>query len=484
MFSILDIPVIDLNATPSAKPTELGRPGELQSDPTALNPGDSRGNVYVETYGCAMNTSDTEVLMGILKPHGYTATDRPDDADVILINTCAIRDNAEKRVHDRLRHMKFFKRKNRRLVVGVLGCMAERLRSSLLETELVDIVVGPDEYRNVPQLLASAAEGERGIAVKLSRVETYADIVPLRTEGISAWVSIMRGCDKFCTFCVVPFTRGRERSRPLASVVDEVKGLFDGGFKEITLLGQNVNSYRDEVGGSDFSDLLSSIARAVPQMRIRYSTSHPQDMSDKLIDTMAEHDNICKYVHLPVQSGSNRILELMNRTYTVAHYLERIERIRTIMPDAALTTDIISGFCTESEEDHQATLKLMRDVRYDGAYMYAYSPRENTKAWKMGDDVPDETKSRRLEEIIEQQRIIGEELNVLEIGKTLGVLVEGRSKRSDKDWIGRTDTNKKVIFKHNGLAGYSVGDIIDITIERVNSATLFGKLSPAIADAR
>lgn len=469
MFNILDIPVLDLN---NPQPP-AGGPG-FQGAPNYVGGG---SRVYVETYGCAMNTSDSEILLGILEPHGYTATDRPDHADVILINTCAIRDNAERRIHDRLRHMKFFKRKNRRLVVGVLGCMAERLRSTLLETELVDIVVGPDEYRNVPDLLAAAYAGERGIAVKLSRVETYADIVPLRTEGISAWVSIMRGCDKFCTFCVVPFTRGRERSRPLASVVDEAKGLFDGGFKEITLLGQNVNSYRDEARGHDFSDLLAACAIAVPEMRIRYSTSHPQDMSDKLIDTMAEHNNICKYVHLPVQSGSNRILELMNRTYSVSHYIERIERIRTVMPNVALSTDVISGFCTESEEDHQQTLQLMRDVRYDGAYMYAYSPRENTKAWKMGDDVPDDVKSRRLEEIIEQQRLISEELNVLEIGKTMGVLVEGRSKRSEHDWIGRTDSNKKVIFAHNGLAGYSVGDIVKVTVDRANSATLFGSLT-------
>lgn len=459
MFTVLDIPVLDLR---------------LEAQPTGTA---DAGRVYVETYGCAMNTSDSEVLLAILKPHGYTATDRPDDADVILINTCAIRDNAERRIHDRLKHMKFFKKKNRRLVVGVLGCMAERLRSSLLDTQLVDIVVGPDEYRSVPTLIASALDGERGIAVKLSRVETYADIVPLRTDGISAWVSIMRGCDKFCTFCVVPFTRGRERSRPLASVVDEVKGLFDRGFKEITLLGQNVNSYRDESGGSDFSDLLTACARAVPQMRIRYSTSHPQDMSDKLIDTMAEHDAICKYVHLPVQSGSDRILELMNRTYSVSHYLERIERIRKVLPGVALSTDIISGFCTESEDDHQKTMELMRTVRYDGAYMYEYSPRENTKAWKMGDDVSQETKSRRLTEIIEMQRIIGEELNVLEVGKTLGVLVEGRSKRSANEWIGRTDTNKKVIFPHDGLAGYSVGDIVNVKIDRVNSATLFGSLT-------
>lgn len=436
--------------------------------------------VYVETYGCQMNVSDSEIVLGVLNSRGYTAVDSPDGADVILLNTCAIRDNAERKIHDRLNALKRYKRENDDLVVGVLGCMAERLRSTLLEKELVDMVVGPDEYRKVPDLVDTALGGTKGIAVKLSRVETYDDIQPLRTEGLSAWVSIMRGCDKFCTFCVVPFTRGRERSRNVAGVVDELKGLWDSGFREVTLLGQNVNSYRDDISGADFADLLAASAKAVPAMRIRYTTSHPQDMSDKLIDTMAEFDNICKYIHLPVQSGSNRVLEVMNRTYTVDHYLRRIERIRQAMPLVALSTDIIAGFCTETEEDHQATLDLMRMVRYDGAYMFAYSPRENTKAWKMGDDVPDDVKNRRLQEIIALQNDISRAINETEVGRTHPVLVEGPSKRSADDWKGRTDTNKTVIWPHIGDGGgagdYTVGDIVNVTITSSNSATLFGQI--------
>lgn len=456
----LDLPILDQVAPASAVPTvaENGK------------------KVYVETYGCQMNVNDSEIVLGVLNASGFVPTDGPDDADVILLNTCAIRDNAERRIHERLFHLQHTKKLNSDLVVGVLGCMAERLRTKLLETQLVDIVVGPDEYRRVPELVAEAMGGDRGIAVKLSRVETYDDIVPLRTEGISAWISIMRGCDKFCTFCVVPFTRGRERSRPLASVVDEAKQLWDKGFKEITMLGQNVNSYRDDVSGYDFADLLAATARAVPNMRIRYSTSHPQDMSDKLIDTMAEWDNICKYIHLPVQSGSNRILELMNRTYTVEHYLSRMRRIKHVMPNCATSTDIIAGFCTETEDDHQRTLDVMREVRYEGAYMFAYSPRENTKAWKMGDDVPDDVKNRRLSEIIELQRGISGELNQTEPGVVHPVLVEGPSKRNAAQWRGRTDTNKTVVFTHDGTRGYIVGDTVNIKIDRAGSGTLFGEL--------
>jgi tRNA-2-methylthio-N6-dimethylallyladenosine synthase len=443
------------------------------SEPSAPSNG---MKVYVETYGCQMNVNDSEIVLGVLHSQGYASAEHPDDADVILLNTCAIRDNAERKIHERLNHLKHNKKQNKNLVVGVLGCMAERLRTKLLDEKMVDIVVGPDEYRRVPELVETARGGEKAIAVKLSRVETYDDIVPLRTEGISAWVSIMRGCDKFCTFCVVPFTRGRERSRALQSVVDEAKSLWDSGFKEITMLGQNVNSYRDEVSGYDFADLLAHTARAVPGMRIRYSTSHPQDMSDKLIDTMAEHDNICKYIHLPVQSGSNRILELMNRTYTVEHYMGRINRIKQVMPGCALSTDIIAGFCTETEDDHQRTLDVMRAARYDGAYMFAYSPRENTKAWKMGDDVPDEVKSRRLAEIIDVQNEIAKEINMGEVGKTHVVLVEGPSKRNAAEWKGRTDTNKLVIFPHMDQRGYVVGDTVNVTINRTTSATLFGEL--------
>lgn len=432
--------------------------------------------LYVETYGCQMNVNDTEIVQGVMNDCGYAMTDKPEQADVILLNTCAIRDNAEKKIHERLNHLKYYKKRNKDLVVGILGCMAERLRETLLEKELVDLVVGPDEYRTVPELVSKAYSGERGIAVKLSRVETYDDILPFRTEGISAWVSIMRGCDKFCTYCVVPFTRGRERSRAFASIVDEAKSLFDQGFKEITLLGQNVNSYRDEQSGHNFAELLDACAKAVPDMRIRYTTSHPQDMSDQLIEAMAMHDNICKYIHLPVQSGSNRILSLMNRTHPVEHYYERIDMIKKLMPHCALSTDIITGFPTETEDDHEATMELMRRVRYDGAYMFKYSPRERTKAWKMGDDIPDEVKVRRLNEIINQQNAIAREINQTLIGSIERILVEGPSKKNPMEWQGRTDSNKVTIFPQNEQSPYVIGDIISVKIEKASSATLFGSL--------
>lgn len=423
-----------------------------------------------------MNVSDSEIVMGVMAKEGFVTVEVPDEADVILLNTCAIRDNAEKKIHERLNHLKYYKKQNRDIVVGVLGCMAERLRDKLLEKDLVDIVVGPDEYRSVPALVNDALEGDKGIAVKLSRVETYSDIEPLRTNGVSAWVSVMRGCDKFCTFCVVPFTRGRERSRSASSIVNELIMLSDRGFKEATLLGQNVNSYSDDEKGLDFADLLDACARAVPNMRIRYTTSHPQDMSDKLIETMAGHSNICKYIHLPIQSGSNRILELMNRTYSTEHYLKRVEKIRSVMPDAALSTDIIAGFCTETDRDHQDTLDVLRYVRYDGAYMFAYSPRENTRAWKMGDDVPDHVKAQRLSDIIALQNSISREINETEIGRIFSVLVEGPSKKNQMEWKGRTDTNKIVVFPHDDRRGYIVGDVVNIVIERSSSATLYGRL--------
>jgi tRNA-2-methylthio-N6-dimethylallyladenosine synthase len=432
--------------------------------------------VYVETYGCQMNLNDTEIVQSILVRHGYRLADSDADADVILLNTCAVRDNAERKIHQRLKHLRSMRKRKPELVVGVLGCMAERLRQHLLgEQGLVDLVVGPDEYRRLPELVERAFEGEQGIAVKLSRVETYDDITPIRTRGISAWISIMRGCDKFCTFCVVPFTRGRERSRPLASIVREAVQLWEDGFREVTLLGQNVNSYRDPDGNGDFAQLLAAVAEAVPSMRIRYTTSHPYDMSDALIETMAAYPNICPYIHLPVQSGSDRILKLMNRHYTVAQYCERIEKIRSTIPRCALSTDIIVGFCTETEDDHRKTLELMETVRYDGAYMFKYSPREHTKAWKMGDDVPEEVKARRLEEVIACQNRISWEINQQEIGKSFEVLVEGPSKRDPAHWQGRTDTNKVVIFPHVGMSHqYVVGDYIHVRIERATSATLFG----------
>ncbi len=463
------MPTIDLPVLDPQQPTQAEAPSRSTGETTGRR-------VYVETYGCQMNVSDSEIVLGVLNQSGYERADTVEDADVVLLNTCAIRDNAEKKIHERLRHLNFFKKKREDMVIGVLGCMAERLRADLLEKDIVDLVVGPDEYRRVPELVAGAQGGDKGIAVKLSRVETYDDIEPLRTEGISAWVSIMRGCDKFCTYCVVPFTRGRERSRSLPLITDELKRLWDTGFKEVTLLGQNVDSYRDEENNADFADLLIASAKAVPEMRIRYTTSHPQDMSDRVIEAMGEYKNICEYIHLPFQSGSDRILEKMNRTYTVERYLDRIHKIREVMPNCALSTDVITGFCTETEEDHQATLDLMREVRYDGAYMFAYSPRDNTKAYKWGDDVPDEVKKRRLDEVIALQNQIAAEINQGEIGRIHEVLVEGPSKRNASEWKGRSDTNKTVIFPHDDVRGYVVGDIVKVKIDRSTSATLFGQL--------
>jgi len=425
--------------------------------------------IYIETYGCQMNLADTEIVQGVLKRNGYEFTNNAEQADVVLINTCAIREHAEERIYGRLGAFRAIKKYRPNLVVGILGCMAERLRTKLIEEEkIVDLIVGPDEYRRVPELIDNALIGEKGIAVRLSKTETYDDIEPYREDGISAWIAVMRGCDKFCTFCVVPFTRGRERSRPLQSIVNEVKLLSERGFKEVNLLGQNVNSYRD--GDYDFADLLSAVAKVDSTMRVRFVTSHPQDFSDKLIYTIAEYENICNYIHLPIQSGSNRILKLMNRTYTVEHYLERIEKARQIIHGVSLSTDIIAGFPTETEEDHKMTLDVLREVRYDGAFMFKYSARERTKAYEMGDDVPDEVKTRRLNEIIELQQKISYEINQTLIGKKFEVLIEDYSKKSNDFYMGRTDTNKIVILPKDGL---KIGDYCLATITRANSATLF-----------
>lgn len=427
--------------------------------------------LYVETYGCQMNFADTEIVNGVMGKYGYSITEDIEDCNVLLVNTCSIRENAEAKVYQRLTELKKYKKKNPKLVVGIIGCMAERLRRDLIDkTKLVDLVVGPDEYRKMPYLVENLVEtGEKGIAVRLSRVETYDDIVPLRKEGISAWLSVMRGCDNFCSFCVVPYTRGRERSRPLEGVVAEVKQLWNEGFKDITLLGQNVNSYRSEK--YDFADLLRECAIAVPEIRIKFTTSHPVDLSMKLIETIAEHNNLCKYIHLPVQSGSNRILELMKRSYSVEHYMGIIESIKKILPEATLSTDIISGFCTETEEDHKMTLDIINEVRYDGAYMFKYSPREKTKAWTMNDDVDEETKGRRLMEIVELQRKISYEKNLAHVGTTMEIVVECVSRKSDNMLSGRTDGNKSVIIPKNGT---QIGDKVMVKINKANSGTLFG----------
>ncbi len=431
-----------------------------------------KNNVYIETYGCQMNLADTEIVSGILQNSGYGITKNAESADVILLNTCSIRENAEQRIYGRLGNFKNIKESKPNLVVGILGCMAERLRADLIEKKkIVDVVVGPDEYRRLPELIDIAFNGEKGIGVKLSRTETYDDIIPFREDGLQAWISVMRGCDKFCTFCVVPFTRGRERSRALSSIVDEIRQLSERGFKEVTLLGQNVNSYIDN--GSDFADLLSACAVVDRAIRIRFSTSHPQDLSDKLLYTIAEHPNLCNYIHLPVQSGSNRILDLMNRTYTIEHYLNLIEKAKKIIPGVSFSTDIIAGFPTETYEDHVMTLDIMREVKYDGAYMFKYSPREGTKSYKMGDDVPDEVKTKRLQEIIDVQQKISYELNQDLINKEEIILIEGLSKKSDQFLSGRTDTNKVVIIPFN--ENIKVGDYIRVKINRATSATLFGE---------
>ncbi|MCX7876127.1 MAG: tRNA (N6-isopentenyl adenosine(37)-C2)-methylthiotransferase MiaB [Melioribacteraceae bacterium] len=430
-----------------------------------------KNNVYIETYGCQMNFADSELVMGILKNKGFELAKNIDDANIILLNTCSIRDNAEQKIYSRLDHLKGVKRNNPSTVIGILGCMAERLRKNLIEEKkIVDLVVGPDEYRRLPEFIDLAYGGEKGIGVKLSRTETYDDIIPYREDGLSAWISVMRGCDKFCTYCVVPFTRGRERSRDLNSIVDEVKNLEQRGFKEVTLLGQNVNSYSFE--DKDFADLLAASAKAAPSMRIRFTTSHPQDLSDKLLYTIAEHENICNYIHLPVQSGSNRILELMNRTYTIEHYLNLIDKARKIISNVSFSTDIIAVFPTETEEDHQATLNVMKQVRYDGAYMFKYSAREGTKAYQMNDDVSDEIKTRRLNEIIDLQQKISWEINQNLIGSEELILIESLSKKSDDFYSGRTDSNKICIVPKND--NYKIGDYVKVKINRATSATLFG----------
>lgn len=440
----------------------------------------TKNNVYIETYGCQMNVADSELVMGILQNKGYQLTSEADDANIILLNTCSVRDNAEQRIYGRLGNLKKYKDQNPQTVIGILGCMAERLREDLVETKkMVDLVVGPDEYRRLPELIDTAFTGEKGIGVKLSRTETYDDIIPFREDGLSAWISVMRGCDKFCTFCVVPFTRGRERSRNLESVIDEIKQLSERGFREVTLLGQNVNSYNDN--GRDFADLLSAAASVDRLIRVRFTTSHPQDLSDKLLYAIAEHPNLCNYIHLPVQSGSDRILKLMNRTYTVEHYLNLIEKARKIIPGVSFSTDIISGFPTETYEDHIMTLDVMQKVQYDGAYMFKYSPREGTKAYKMEDDVTEETKAKRLNDIIDLQQSISYEINQKMIGKDEIVLVEGKSKKSDQFMAGRTDTNKVVIFPANDEI--KTGDYVKVKINRATSATLFGDVMEIVNPA-
>jgi tRNA-2-methylthio-N6-dimethylallyladenosine synthase len=429
-----------------------------------------------------MNFSDSEIVASILHSEGYGATRNFEEADLVLLNTCSIREKAEQTVRNRLQAFRKIKDNNPGMLIGVLGCMAERLKAKFLEEEkLVDIVVGPDAYRTLPGLITEAEGGQKCVNVLLSREETYADISPVRLDsnGVTAFVSIMRGCNNMCSFCVVPFTRGRERSRDAESIVNECKDLFERGFREVTLLGQNVDSYYYSSPSSEtvnFANLLEKVALISPLLRVRFSTSHPKDITDEVLHTMAKYHNICKYIHLPVQSGNTRILQLMNRTYTREWYLSKVKRIREIMPDCGLSTDVISGFCTETEEDHKDTLSLMELSRFDMAYMFSYSERPGTlAARRYTDDIPDEVKSRRLTEIIQMQNNLSRENYLQDIGKTYEVLIEATSKRSEHDWSGRNTQNKVVIFP-KGDRGLKKGDYAHVKITRATSATLIGEM--------
>jgi tRNA-2-methylthio-N6-dimethylallyladenosine synthase len=437
---------------------------------------------YIESYGCAMNFADSEVVASILQKQGFGITPQFEDADMIFINTCSIREKAEATVRKRLTEFRKIKKHNPGLLVGVLGCMAERLKSKFLEEEkLVDIVVGPDAYRSLPALIEEAESGQKGVNVLLSREETYGDISPIRlnSNGVTAFVSIMRGCNNMCSFCVVPFTRGRERSRDAASVIKECTDLFNEGYREVTLLGQNVDSYQ-WVNATDnsivsFANLLEKVAQISPLLRVRFSTSHPKDITDEVLFTIKKYDNICNYIHLPVQSGSTRILQMMNRTYTREWYISKVNRIREILPGCGLSTDSITGFCTETEEDHKETLSLFEYCEYDLAYMYFYSERPGTlAARRFPDDVPLEVKKRRLQEIVALHRIHSLKSMQRDVGKTFRVLIEGDSRKSDQHWAGRTDHNKMVVFPKTG--NLNKGDYADVFIESCTAGTLMGEI--------
>lgn len=431
--------------------------------------------LYIETYGCQMNVADSEVVSAILQKENYEITDKPEDADLILINTCSIRDNAEVRVKRRLENLKIHKKHNKNLKIGILGCMAERIKDKILEDEpAIDMVVGPDAYRDLPKLLEVVSGGTKGVNTLLSLEETYADITPVRLDdnNVSAFVSIMRGCNNLCAYCVVPYTRGRERSRDPETIIREVEDLIQKGYKEVTLLGQNVNSYHWKDDNTDFPDLLEKVSLLSSSLRVRYSTSHPKDLSDKLIKTMSKHKNICKSVHLPIQSGSNIVLEKMKRKYTRESYLQKISAIREAMPEISISTDIITGFCSETEEDHLNTLSLMQEVGYDFSYMFKYSERPGTfAANKYVDDVPEEIKTRRLNEIIELQNRLSLESKQKDIGKVYEVLIEGISKKSSEELFGRTTQNKVVVFPK---MNFKTGDYVFVKITDCTSATLKG----------
>lgn len=438
---------------------------------------DDNKKLFIETYGCQMNVADSEVIASVMQMAGYSVAETLDEADAVFMNTCSIRDNAEQKILNRLEFFYSLKKKKKQLIVGVLGCMAERVKDDLIENHHVDLVVGPDAYLTLPDLVASVEAGEKAINVELSTTETYRDVIPSRICGnhISGFVSIMRGCNNFCTYCIVPYTRGRERSRDVESILNEVSDLVAKGYKEITLLGQNVNSYRFEKSTGEiitFPMLLRTVAESAPDVRIRFTTSHPKDMSDETLEVIAQVPNVCKHIHLPVQSGSSRILKLMNRKYTREWYLERVQAIKRIVPDCGLTTDIFAGFHSETEEDHQMSLSLMEECAYDAAFMFKYSERPGTYASKnLEDNIPEEVKIRRLNEIIALQNRLSAESNQRCIGNIYEVLVEGVSKRSREQLIGRTEQNRVVVFDRGT---HRVGDFVRVKITEASSATLKG----------
>ncbi|GAA4329291.1 tRNA (N6-isopentenyl adenosine(37)-C2)-methylthiotransferase MiaB [Flaviaesturariibacter amylovorans] len=463
------------------KVIDEGRQGEAYA-PFAQDPNTFKRRFYIESYGCQMNFSDSEIVASILSEQGFGATRNFEEADLILLNTCSIREKAEQTVRKRLTEFRKLKQQRPATLVGVLGCMAERLKSKFLEEEkLVDIVVGPDAYRTLPQLIEEADGGQKGVNVLLSREETYADIAPVRlnSNGITAFVSIMRGCNNMCSFCVVPFTRGRERSRDHVSILNECRELLRNGYREVTLLGQNVDSYYYTPDGGTpvtFAMLLEEVALLSPELRVRFSTSHPKDITDEVVHTMAKYENICKYIHLPLQSGSTRVLQLMNRTYTREWYAAKVDRIRAIMPDCALSSDVIAGFCTETEEDHQDTLSMMEHAQYAMSYMFFYSERPGTLAQRRyKDDIPEDVKKRRLKEIVELQNRLSLEHNRKDIGRTFNVLIEAPSKRSEADWMGRNSQNKVVVFP-KGNGNHKPGDYVQVRVLECTQATLLGEM--------
>lgn len=464
------------------KTHDEARQGEAFA-PAEKEPRKYRKHFYIESYGCAMNFSDSEVVASILQGSGFGATRNLNEADLVLLNTCSIREKAEQTVRTRLTEFRKVKQSRPGMLVGVLGCMAERLKGKLLEEEqLVDLVVGPDAYRSLPALIEEAETGQKAVNVLLSRDETYADIAPVRLDsnGVNAFVSITRGCNNMCSFCVVPFTRGRERSRDAASIVNECRNLFEQGFRDITLLGQNVDSYYyvDQSEPVTFAMLLEKVAQISPLLRVRFSTSHPKDITDEVLHTMARYENICKYIHLPVQSGNSRILQLMNRTYTREWYMSKVDRIREILPDCGISSDIIAGFCTETEEEHQDTLSIMEYSRYDMSYMFFYSERPGTlAARRYADDIPEAVKKRRLQEIVELQGRLSQASNQQDLGKTFTVLIEGDSRKSAADWMGRSSQNKVVVFP-KGDYPLSKGDYVQVKIKACTKTTLLGDYIP------